>query len=89
MITASILHSCLLRAVNRKSQLAVEYAYRFREAHFRSHIFWAYAANSALFEQAYQNMARRLKLPESGSGDVDPCQLFSRCSMRKRMVPDL
>lgn len=64
--------------MGRKSQLAIEYAYKFCEDNPRSHIFWVYAANFALFEQAYRDMARRLKLCGPDDRKVDPCQLFSR-----------
>ena len=73
-----ILRPQILIAVGRKSQLAIEYAYRFRKYNPQSHIFWVYAANFALFEQAYRDMARSLKLSEPNDRDVDLCQLFSR-----------
>src|SRR6266487_5512303 len=47
----------------RKSQIAIEFAYRFREKHPQSHVFWVYAANHARFDQAYQDIASKLNIP--------------------------
>lgn len=42
----------ILTKVIRKSQIAIEYAYRFQQSHPQSHVFWIYAANSTQFVQA-------------------------------------
>jgi hypothetical protein len=47
----------------RKSQIAIEYAYRLHEKHPQIQIFWVYAATNARFEQAYQEIAEKLKIP--------------------------
>jgi tetratricopeptide (TPR) repeat protein len=47
----------------RKSQIAIEYAYRLRKKHPQIQIFWMYAATNARFEQAYQDIAEKLKIP--------------------------
>jgi tetratricopeptide (TPR) repeat protein len=47
----------------RKSQIAIEYAYRLRKKHPQTQIFWVYAATNARFEQAYQDIAEKLKIP--------------------------
>ena len=67
--------SKLTKAI-RKSQIAIEYAYRFRQSHPQSHVFWIYAANSTQFVQAYQDVARKLKLPGCDDSDVNPCELI-------------
>jgi len=69
--------SVLLTSVLRKSQIVIEYAYRFRQSQPQSHVFWIYAANSAQFMQACQDVARKLKLPRCEEPDVDPCKLVS------------
>jgi tetratricopeptide (TPR) repeat protein len=61
----------------RKSQIAIEYAHQYRENHPQSHVFWVYAANATLFVQAYQDIARQLKLPGSEDAQLDTCQLVS------------
>lgn len=43
-----------------KSQIAIEYCYRFRRAHSTSHVFWVYCATADRFRQGYQNIARKL-----------------------------
>ena len=65
----------ILTKVNRKSQIAIEYAYRFRQSHPQSHVFWIYAANTTQFVQAYQDIARKLRLPGCEDSNVDPCEL--------------
>jgi hypothetical protein len=67
----------MLRICARKSQIAIEYAYQYHENHPQSHIFWVYAASATRFVQAYQNIARRLKLPGSEDPLWDTCQLVS------------
>ena len=54
---------CLITENNRKSQIAIEYAYRLRKKHPQIQIFWVYAATNARFEQAYQDIAEKLKIP--------------------------
>ena len=52
----------LLR-LNRKSQIAIEYAYRLREKSPATSVFWVYANNTARFEQSYRNIAIAAKIP--------------------------
>jgi hypothetical protein len=62
---------------NRKSQIAIEYAYRFVKNNPRSHVFWVYAASAARFDQAYKDIARKIKLPRVDDPDADVCELVS------------
>lgn len=68
----------MLTKVIRKSQIAIEYAYRFQQSHPQSHVFWIYAANSTQFVQAYRDIARKLRLPGCEDSDVNPCELVSK-----------
>jgi tetratricopeptide (TPR) repeat protein len=61
----------------RKSQIAIEYAYRYHATHPQSHVFWVYAASAARFDQAYKDIARKVKLPRVDDPDVDVCELVS------------
>jgi tetratricopeptide (TPR) repeat protein len=61
----------------RKSQIAIEYAYRYQAAHPQGHVFWVYAANAARFDQAYKDIGRKLKLPGIDNPEVDACELVS------------
>ena len=60
----------------RKSQIAIEYAYRFRESRPRSHIFWIYAASHTRFVQAYRDIAQTLELSGCNDPQIDPCELL-------------
>ncbi|MCJ1309854.1 hypothetical protein MMC25_003515 [Agyrium rufum] len=46
-----------------KSQIAIEYCYIFRDTHPNAHVFWVYGADASHFEQGYQEIARRAKIP--------------------------
>lgn len=52
-----------LSRINRKSQIAIEYCYRFRDMHPASNVFWVHASTAERFEQAYKDIARRGRLP--------------------------
>jgi tetratricopeptide (TPR) repeat protein len=51
-----------------KSQLAIQYAHRVRDAAPRTYVFWVHASTRARFNEAYQGLADRLELP----GRLDP-----------------
>ncbi|KAL1634732.1 hypothetical protein SLS56_002134 [Neofusicoccum ribis] len=54
-----------------KSQLAIEYCYRTRDASPETYVFWVHASNEARFAESYKEIAMRLKLPvrQDNSGD--------------------
>ena len=62
----------------RKSQIAIEYAYRFQQSHPQSHILWVYAASYGTFLQACHDISWRLKLPACDEPKTDPCELVSK-----------
>ena len=62
----------------RKSQIAIEYAYRFQQSHPQSHVFWVYAASYTTFLQAYHDIARSLKLPGCDEPGTRPCEAVSK-----------
>ena len=59
----------------RKSQIAIEYAYRFQQTRPQSHVLWVYAASYTTFLQACHDIARSLKLPSCDEPRTDPCEL--------------
>ena len=61
----------------RKSQIAIEYAYRQRERSQTS-IFWVHVSSKARFEQSYVEIATKAELPATGDGKVDILYLVSR-----------
>jgi hypothetical protein len=60
----------------RKSQIAIEYAYRFRDQHPQCHVLWVYAANETRFAQAYRDAADKVQLPGREDPEVDVCKLM-------------
>jgi tetratricopeptide (TPR) repeat protein len=60
---------------DRKSQIAIEYAYRFQGQHPQGHVLWVYAANETRFVQAYRDAAHKLRLPGRDDPQVDICRL--------------
>lgn len=65
------------QGVSRKSQIAIEYCYRFRDNHSYAHILWFHASTKQRFEQAYRDTARRLELPGWKDPDIDTLGLVS------------
>jgi hypothetical protein len=53
----------ILILFNRKSQLAIEYAYQLRDHSPDVWVFWIYASSVARFEQSYRTIAERAKIP--------------------------
>jgi tetratricopeptide (TPR) repeat protein len=60
---------------DRKSQIAIEYAYRFQDQHPQGHVLWVYAANETRFVQAYRDTAYKLRLPGRDDPQVNVCRL--------------
>ncbi|OCK73128.1 hypothetical protein K432DRAFT_387549, partial [Lepidopterella palustris CBS 459.81] len=58
-----------------KSQLAVEFSYRLRERSPDTWVFWVHASSRARFEDGYQKIAERAKLPGWDQPDVDVLRL--------------
>ena len=67
----------MLTKATRKSQVAIAYAYEVQKSQPESHIFWIYAASSATFIQAYEDVARQLKLPGWDQPSADLCRIVS------------
>ena len=61
----------------RKSQLAIQYAHRVRDAAPRTYVFWVHASTRARFEEAYRGLADRLQLPERLDPKADLLRLVS------------
>ena len=61
----------------RKSQVAIEYSYRYRAKYPSRHVFWVHASTTERFDQAYRDIARRLNLPEWNDPSVDTLQIVS------------
>jgi tetratricopeptide (TPR) repeat protein len=70
-----IFRGTLIRVLCRKSQIAIEYCYLFKNEHPEAHIFWIFAGNTVRFEQGYQEIARRLLLRGWEDQKVDTLKL--------------
>ena len=62
---------------SRKSQIAIEYCYRFRRKAPNAHVFWIHASNKARFEQSYKDIATELALPYFEDPNVKPMELVA------------
>jgi tetratricopeptide (TPR) repeat protein len=49
--------------VDSKSQIAIQYCYAHKSEQPDSHVFWVHCGSIARFDQAYKEIARKLKLP--------------------------
>ena len=59
----------------RKSQLAIEYAYRAKVQSPETWVFWIHASNAARFEQSYQQIADKVKIPGRNNPKADIVKL--------------
>jgi hypothetical protein len=60
----------------RKSRIAIEYCYRFREKP-NAHVFWVHCGNKARFEAAYQAIARAMEISRFQDPRTNTLQLVS------------
>ena len=65
----------LIDLYHRKSQIAIEYCYVFKEMHPQSHVFWIYGADPFHFEQGYQEIARKARIPGWDDQKTDKLKL--------------
>ena len=59
----------------RKSQIAIEYCYVFRDAHPSTQVFWIYGADPLHFERGYQEIARKARIPGWDDQKTDKLKL--------------
>ena len=53
----------LTLCLRRKSQIAIEYCYRYRETRPNAQVLWVHASTMARFEQSYKEIAQEISLP--------------------------
>ena len=68
--------SCALN-FDRKSQIAIEYCYRYKDANPDHNVFWVHAGTVAKFDQAYKDIAKKRCLPGWSDPQVDTLQLVT------------
>jgi tetratricopeptide (TPR) repeat protein len=61
--------------LRRKSQLAIEYAYRTRDRSPETWVFWVHASNASRFEQSFREIANYVKIPGRQDSQVNIFQL--------------
>ena len=61
--------------VNRKSQIAIEYCYVFKDAHPHAQVLWIYGADPHHFEQGYHEIARKARIPGWDDQKMDKLKL--------------
>lgn len=76
-----------------KSQIAIEFAFRWMEQYPARSVFWVYASNAARFEEAYKRIALECQVPGRDDPKSDLMQLVrnwleSRYECRWLMVID-
>jgi hypothetical protein len=62
---------------DRKSQLAIEYAYQVRDWSPDTWVFWVHASSAERFEEGYRNIARSVKMAGWGNLEVDILRLVN------------
>lgn len=63
--------------MTRKSRIAIEYCYQYKDQHPTSHIFWVYGASRSRLADAYHEIAKELRIPGLGQPNVDVLTLVS------------
>ena len=54
---------CTSLNIDSKSQIAIQYCYKYKSEQPGSHVFWVHCGSVARFDQGYKEIARKLKLP--------------------------
>lgn len=62
-----------------KSQLAIEYCYRYKESNPDAHVLWVYGGNVARFYEGYKRIAQLLELPALDDPEDSIQELVSSC----------
>ena len=70
-------HRPIANSPIRKSQIAIEYCYRFKDREADSNVFWIHASTKGRFEQAFKAISRDLQLPGWDNPDMNPLDLVS------------
>jgi tetratricopeptide (TPR) repeat protein len=67
----------LADAMNRKSQIAIEYCYRWHNQYPQGHVFWIHASTPQKIDQAYHDIGRKLTIPGWNDPAVNSLKLVS------------
>ena len=70
MGTLNVLSTIHVTKISRKSQVAIEFAYRFKDAHQDVSVFWVFGGSIPRFYEGYKKIAQGLALPGWDDPDV-------------------
>lgn len=71
----------------RKSQIAVEYAYRRKDHHANCSTFWIHGSTAARFEESYKRIATEFQFPGLADPQIDVLQLVRNWLESQYQVP--
>ncbi len=74
--------------VRRKSQIAIEYAYRFRDRFLRANVLWIYAANDNQILRTYGLLTQRCRLPALETCPLNISQILDNWIQREDATSD-
>jgi len=66
------------RGKHRKTQIALEYAYRMRETHPDISVFWVHASSAERFRQSFVSIATMCRIPGHDNPEADVLALVTR-----------
>jgi tetratricopeptide (TPR) repeat protein len=55
----------------RKSRIAIEYCFKYRNQYPSSHVFWVHGGSKDKFKAAYEEIAEKLRIPDSETSSVN------------------
>ncbi|KAE8447349.1 hypothetical protein EG329_010907 [Mollisiaceae sp. DMI_Dod_QoI] len=70
-----------------KTEIAIEYCYKFHESHPYTPVFWISADTIEKFEQSYMNVAKRLRLPGIEDPKTDVLELVTEYLKDEKQGP--
>ena len=63
--------------LDRKTQIAIECCYRYRERNPTAHVFWVHASTASRVDQGYKQIARKLDLPGWEDSSLNTFEIVS------------
>ncbi|TVY38157.1 Kinesin light chain [Lachnellula subtilissima] len=72
-----------------KSRIAIEYSYQYKDQHPTFHIFWVYGGSRSRLAEAYQEIAKELRIPGLDQPNVDVLTVVSDWLSEKSNGPFL
>jgi hypothetical protein len=80
LVAYAVAHTC---RDNRKSQIAIEYAYIYHERHPHAPVFWLHGSDPVRFEESYHHIARKMAFPAGTKSMSRPAACARRIEQRR------